>query len=281
MRQWQRIGALTALVLAFPVTAVAQGKPTKDQCLDSYERAQASQKDGKLLSARKGYELCSNDACPKLVTKDCKTALAALKTGVPSVKLSAKMSDGGEPSGLSVSIDGNPAPSPGDDGSIELDPGDHVIRFEADGHVVEKQVSLAAGQRGVEVVAEIESKQVEAPPPAPEPQPEKKKVKPIVYALGGVAVLGLGGFVGFGLSGRSKQSDLDACKPNCEKADVDSMRQRYLFADISLGLALVAGGAAAYFYLSDKKKDEPAQDVAWVSSRPLRGGGELSFGTTF
>jgi hypothetical protein len=281
MRQWQRIGVLGAFWLAFPVTAAAQDKPTKDQCLDSYERAQASQKDGKLFSARKDFQLCAHDACPKLVTADCKKAIVALKSGVPSVKLSAKKSGGGEPSGLSVTIDGDPAPAPGDDGSIELNPGDHVVRFESEGQVVEKNVSLREGQRGVEVVAEFESKKAEPPPPEPEPEPQKKRVKPIVYALGGVAVLGLGGFIGFGLSGKSKQSDLDSCKPNCEKSDVDSMRQRYLFADISLGLALAAGGAAAYFYFSGDKKDQPAQDVAWVSSRPLRGGGELSFGTTF
>jgi hypothetical protein len=102
----------------------------------------------------------------------------------------------------------------------------------------------------------------------------------IVWALGGVAVVGLAGFVGFGISGRSQQSDLDDCKPNCSQGDVDDMKRTYLFADIALGVAAIAGGAAAYFYFTDQKKTE-TEGGAFVSVRPAPRGASLAAGLSF
>jgi hypothetical protein len=118
-----------------------------------------------------------------------------------------------------------------------------------------------------------------APPEEPAPA-ESKKTPVVVWVLGGVAVVGLAGFVGFGISGRSQQSDLDDCKPNCSQGDVDDMKRTYLFADIALGVAAVAGGAAAYLYFTDKKRTE-REGGAYVGVGPAPRGASLNAGLRF
>ena len=53
---------------------------------------------------------------------------------------------------------------------------------------------------------------------------------------------------------------MDGCKPYCAPSQADKMRLRYLLADISLGVGVVALGAGGYLYFSAAK--EPAS-AAW------------------
>jgi c-di-GMP-binding flagellar brake protein YcgR len=53
---------------------------------------------------------------------------------------------------------------------------------------------------------------------------------------------------------------MDACKPYCQQSQADKMRLRYLLADISLGVGVVALGAGGYLYFSASK--EPT-GTAW------------------
>jgi hypothetical protein len=91
---------------------------------------------------------------------------------------------------------------------------------------------------------------------------------------GGVAVVALGAFTYFALSGNAIQSDLEACKPNCQNPDdLDRMHARYLMADISLGVALVSVGVGAYVWLK-----EPKAFTAGRAPAPRRLGFRLSPG---
>ncbi len=61
--------------------------------------------------------------------------------------------------------------------------------------------------------------------------------------------MGLGGFVGFGLAGSSKEKSLEnSCAPNCSDSELDPMRRAYRIGDLSLGIgvAALAGTAVAY-----------------------------------
>ncbi|MGE3676211.1 MAG: hypothetical protein AB7K71_41460 [Polyangiaceae bacterium] len=41
----------------------------------------------------------------------------------------------------------------------------------------------------------------------------------------------------FGLSGKAQRSDLESsCKPNCTQSQIDEVDQKFLFADVSLGI---------------------------------------------
>lgn len=277
MSHGQSILRLVGLALALCVSATdarAQA-PSKDQCLDAYERAQISQKEGKLIASRDDYRACAHDKCPKLVQKDCAEAAKAVEANIPSFVPRAR---GASLEELTVSVDGKPLPGAASDGSYELDPGDHVLELRAsDGRTAAKSFTLSAGQRSLEVTGELPAPAPAAPPV--EAPPAKRKIKPSVLVLGGVAALGLAGFVGFGLSGKSKESDLDSCKPNCRASDVDSMRQSYLYADLSLAVGVIAAGAAVYLHVTDKK--QPAQGSAFVAAQPRPRGGELRVGASF
>jgi hypothetical protein len=259
--------------------ARAADAPTKDECFDAHERGQSTRKDGRIREAREHFAICGHDKCPKLVREDCVQRLEDTKDAVPTLLLKAKEASGSYLSDFTVTINGQPAPAPATDGTIAMDTGEYTVRMELpDGRFVERKVTLSEGQK-LEWIGELTAPRVAAPPPEPEPEPERPKTNPLVYVLGGVAVVGLGGFTAFGLMGNSKQSDLDACKPDCARDDVDAMRSNYLIADISLGIALVAGGAAAYIYFSDKKKGQEA--VSYVSASPSPAGGQLTFGGSF
>ena len=90
--------------------------------------------------------------------------------------------------------------------------------------------------------------------------------------FGGVALVGAISFVAFGLAGKSIQS----CSPNCTRSEVDGLRRDYLVADISLVAALLAGGAATYFYLSSRSPTTPATTTGvWLTVRPHAAGATL------
>ncbi len=271
--------AILALGLfALPSAARAADAPTKKECLEAHEQGQIAHKKGDLEAARARFEICSESACPELVSKDCSERLKKIEAEIPSLNVDVR---GPDAENAELSVDGTTAKRR-DDGTLELTPGEHVISAKtADGRSAEEHVTVAAGSHGVTITLELPAP-APKPEPTPAPEPESKGgIKPVVLVLGGVAVVGLAGFTAFGLAGKSKQSELDDCKPNCTRGDVDSMRQKYLFADISLGVALVAGGAAAYLHFSDKKKEKEQPGVAWVSGAPLRRGAAVGLGGRF
>ncbi len=98
-------------------------------------------------------------------------------------------------------------------------------------------------------------------------QPSKPPV--VAYVLAGVGVAALGGFAAFAITGKSAQSAMDGCKPNCTRAQLDKMRLRYLLADISLGVGVVSLGAGGYLYFSASR--EPSGSAWRGGSVGLRG----------
>lgn len=271
----------TLLALLFAATAAsADGKaPTKAECFDAHERAQLAQKERKLLAARQDYALCSHAACPKLVKTECEAELPKVVAALSSVVV--RVTEAGRAaSAAKVTVDGKRVEA--GVSVAELEPGEHVFRAELpDGRSAEKRVALREGERDSSVVLDIGAAPAapDAPPAAPAPAPEpESQTSPAVWVLGGVALVGLGGFVAFGLSGKSQESDLDSCKPDCQRDDVDAMRRSYLFADISLGVALVATGVGAYLYVSGKEKKERG---VFLRTAPAHGGVAASVGTRF
>jgi len=78
------------------------------------------------------------------------------------------------------------------------------------------------------------------PPPAP-----RSRVPS--YVLGGVGAAAAASFAYFAISGHSAFNQLEQCKPNCRRSDVRDVRTKYLLADVSLGVSVVALATAGYF----------------------------------
>jgi hypothetical protein len=85
----------------------------------------------------------------------------------------------------------------------------------------------------------------------PEPAPVGFEPHPVAWVLTATASLATAGFVTLAVVGKTKQDELDECVGHCDIEDVRVMRQLYLGADISLGVAVAAAVALAGYFAVD------------------------------
>jgi hypothetical protein len=167
-----------------------------------------------------------------------------------------------------VTLDGAPY-APGLDGKpIELDPGEHNFRFELAGALpIEKREFLEKGTGTRELHLLFEpaenSQQVVVGDVSSPESTSKTNLRTYAYVAGGVGAAGLIGFAVFGAMGKGKQSDLEkTCSPACTPDEIDSVKSKFLIADISLGVGIVGlGTGVALFLLSQPSKADPARDA--------------------
>lgn len=261
--------ALSLLALSYPLAARAD---RQTQCIEDFERAQRTRKSGKLLQARGEFRACADPSCPSMLRKDCTDALAELGTAIPSVRVKLEDEKGNELGGFSLEIDGARVEVGAE--PIELDPGRHSLVFSSAGKSVEKTVTLRSGDVAVPVIAAF---------PAPEQAPEAPATATssgppaLAYVLGGVALVGAAGFVGFGLAGRSTER----CKGSCSEDEIDTLHRQYLLADVSLGVALISGGVAGWLFLGSRGGTESTRTRPWVGLAPSRSGAVVGGGLMF
>jgi hypothetical protein len=107
-------------------------------------------------------------------------------------------------------------------------------------------------------------------------------VSPLAIALAGVGVLGAAGFAYFGITAKSDLDNLrQTCAPNCAKSDLDAVKQKAAIADISLGVGVVALGAAAWVFFANGGTSPAPTPAAVLDVRPTPGGAVASFGRRF
>jgi hypothetical protein len=275
--------ALAALALCVCVAPSALAG--KKECAAAYVEAQKLKKSGSLKQARTQLTICGADECMTAVKKDCIQWLDEVNSSLPTVVIAAKGPDGKETFDVKVTIDGEVAAEKLDVKAIELDPGTHKFVFEYEGKdPIEQEVIVREGQKNKTIEVSFASDAPAAPAPLPagdDPLPDDgdapkdtggKKIPVISWVLGGVGVVALAGAGYFWLAGESEKSDLDSCKPNCPKSDVDSVKQKRLIGDIALGVGVVSIGAAVYFAVSQKPKRAPPADAARFDVQMRPGG---------
>lgn len=174
------------------------------------------------------------------------------------------------PAGAKIFVDppasgaaGAPAPVPEaatTPTDLELKPGKHTIRVQAEGYTpVDKEIEAAYGSKQdvrVElskneppppppppVIAETPSQQP-TPPPPPPPEPRSKVP---AYVTGAVAIVATGVGIGFGIKALSQSSDFDK-NPTTKKAD--DGENNALVADMMFGIAITFGVTSAVLFLS-------------------------------
>lgn len=217
------------------------------KCSASYEAGQEQRRKGELVRARANLLVCVSGVCPAALSKDCVGWLREVEALLPSVLIEVRDVGGALVPDARVTIDDAPA-QPGT--STALDPGSHRLRAEADGRSPATQtIDVAAGEKDRRVVVVLPA--LAAPPPPP-PGPVLRTSRPVPVAswvLGGVSVVGLGGFGYFAASGASEAKHLrETCAPRCTDEQVDVVQRRFLIGDVSLGVSIVALGAAVWLY---------------------------------
>jgi hypothetical protein len=259
-RKGALLGGVALLAASLDARAGDQ-KPSKLACATAFETAQDLIEQGKLLRAREELAVCQHKACPGVVKKECTKAAARVSEAIPTLGVAVRDESGADVPAASVELDGAPLGAAPDGKAREVDPGSHTLRVSAPGFVaVERKITMVEGERARTVSVELAR---EKPPPREKPS-SGLEVPTAAWLLGGVGVLGLGGFALFGLDGRARQSDLERCKPSCAEEDIDAVQRRYLFADISLGVGVVALGAAAYL-VATSEPAPPASETARAS----------------
>jgi len=222
-------------------------------CVAAHEQAQTLRTQKKLHAAREKFVACAKSDCPVVLRKECTEQMEQLESSAPTVALEAIDDKGmGDPQ-VKVTIDGLVVADKLTGGALPVEPGEHVFRFEraSDGKAIEQRVLVVEGEKNKKIVADYQAllPKPETPPATPQPGPEKK-VPVLAYVAGGVAVLGLGSFAFFSISGRSEESDAaKRCEPRCTDSDLSPIKRDYLIGDISLGVAIVAAAAAVVLAL--------------------------------
>lgn len=267
---------LASLSLALP--ALGATAEDKRVCIAASEKAQQLRADSKLTASREQLLSCARDACPSVIRKDCARWLAEVDEALPTIVLGAKDAEGHDVTDVRVTMDKQLFAEKLEGKSQSLDPGSHELKFERAGEApIIETVLVREGEknRTVSVVFGLDKKAPAAATPR-----LVKVVSPAAWVFGGMGAATLISFAYFGLSARSRASDLRAtCAPACPDDDVSSVRTKLLVADVSLAVSLVSFGVATYLFLTPTSA--PEAPATTVSFSPLPGGGSLQLAGRF
>jgi hypothetical protein len=268
----RRIAILAGLLACAP-PVIARASERAERCVAESDRGQEQRDRGALVEARASFRACAADECPAMLRKDCAAWLEQVDQSIPTMVLAAKDARGNDLLGARAFVDGASHQEEYESGrAIALDPGPHVVRFEHPPDApIELTVVLRMGERNREVIG-----QLAAPPPPPPPPPSprsapplavaalppprrepRRHVSPWAFVTGGVAIAAVGSFAYFGATGLDEKSTLrTTCAPRCTDDQVAPLRARYVAADVSLGIAVLALGATTWLLL------HPTTDVS-------------------
>ena len=275
---------MRAAFVLLPIVLLTSGAALgdeKQQCVDAYKQAQMLRKSGDYVTAREQLLICSKESCPSIVKQDCVPWLGEITRGIASIVVEATDASGKALSTAKVSVDGKVVATTLDGRPIDVSPGTRSIRIEAEGApAVERSVALKEGEKSHAIKVELD---VVAAKPGSGTEPVLPSSRPVpvgAIVVGIVGIVGVGAFATLGLLGNAKKSDLDTCKPNCNPADVDSVRTQFIAADV----ALAVGGAAlvsAVVWILLRPEVKETEPTTSVGAALLPGGSFLSFTRRF
>jgi hypothetical protein len=262
------LALLAMLASASTGAGTAEAAPSATKaCIAAHEEALLLRAQKKPHAAREKFVACARTECPAVLRQECADQIAQITKDAPTVVLEAKDDAGHDDAAVKVTMDGAPVAARLTGAAVDVEPGEHVFRFErADGKSIEQRVLVALGEKNRKVVADYASiapKPVDREAPSPPREREARQgLSPLVYVAGGVAVVALGSFTFFALHGKSTEKDLaSSCAPRCTPGDVDPVQRDYLVADVSLGVAAIATAAAILFALPSLGASSPVQSA--------------------
>lgn len=245
-------GGMVALG-AFSVASPLRAAPTtKLACAAAHAEAQRLRGVGDLRGARERLLLCSRDPCPKVVQDECIPWLADVERAMPGLVLQARTADGRDVPDVRVLVDGQPIAERLDGRAVDLNPGEHALRFEpARGPVIEQRIVIAEGEKNRIFRVTVEDAPAEAELVGPPPAREGGSSVPVATLVGGsIGIVALGGFVFFASTGLSAEHELRDCTPSCSASRVDAVEHRYVAADILLGVSVLSFAIATYAFVT-------------------------------
>jgi hypothetical protein len=272
--------------------AMAKAEEQPSTCAQAYESAQEEKATGRLRAAIEHLKTCIDPGCAQFIREDCVRWMDQAESALPTVVFSVR-EDGEDLTDVEIQCDHKPLTGTLDGKALPVDPGLHDFSFTVRGLApTSRQVLIREGERNRIVNVEFSKPSVAPPSPSagattmlPGETDLRPKTGALPYAFAGVGALGVVGFTAFALLGNSQQGELErTCSPFCQSSQVDSVKTKYLLADLSLGVGLVSLAVATYIFV--KNHDANATSAAPETSvtfipRSSGAGGVLQLSTSY
>lgn len=224
---WSSLLAVGVVAATAPALAEepAGAEAAKAACASGFEQSQLLRREGKLRAARAELLKCAQDACHRVLREQCGVWLGEVERATPSIIVQATL-DGEDHTQVRVELDGSLLTESTVGMSYDADPGVHKVRFTTEGlPSVEKTVVLREGEKLRAILVAFENpKPAAAAPVVVAPPPPA----PVVVA--------------------------PPPRPVERERPVPALT--YAFA----GLAVVGGGAFAYFGLTGNSRLKELED---------------------
>ena len=170
-----------------------------------------------------------------------------------------------------VTLDGQSLVDRIDGRAVAVDAGVHTFKFETKGaSPISRRVVIHEAEQNRRL-------QVTFPTGKKAPPPKKldtgKRTPVAVYVLGGVGLVGLGGFTYMAVKFDNQVSNLDKCKGHCPQSSVDAASRTRTLSFIPLGIGVASLGVAAYLYFSPPDAEGGGREQAGCFDvQPVPGG---------
>jgi len=274
---------LTCGALLVPISAYAAA-PTKEECIAANDGAQDLRRAGKLHDSREKLVLCVSQSCPGPVRDDCNERLAEVDKAMPTIVVAATDHDGNDMSAVRVLEDARVLVNRLDGSAVAVDPGEHVLRFEAVGYVpVTRKIVLREAEKERHIAVTFAAASSSAGPPRGSVPKETggdasgEDTTPSrwpAYVAFGVGGAGLVAGVAFVVAAVNQQSTLQRDCGGLTEAQCHAYvpgEQSNLTADnvamgISFGVAALAAGLGTYLLLSAPSSSAQARPW-WLAPR--------------
>jgi hypothetical protein len=264
--------AAALLIASRPARATDDDKRV---CLSTYVDAQAARQDGRLRGSLHALEQCGRQVCPVVIRNDCVRWQREVKDAMPTVVLMARGPDGADRPDARVWLDGQLLGGRLDGRPVDVDPGEHLFRFEVPGAgALELRVVMREGEKDRPITAAFPRTPAETAPPGG--AAGQARARPFPTSVGVSAGIGAASLVvalvyaGLGWFGSPGWLSSQSCRPRCAPGDVDAIKQHFVVADVAGAVAFVSFGTATYLYLA--RPDGVATSSASGAPAPLGAG---------
>ncbi len=262
-RSW----AVAALIAGSGFIApAARADGATERCVAAHAEAQRLRIAGRWIDARSQLLICAQAECPNLVASDCGMWLPEVESSLSSLVFAVAGAGGRDLVDVRVFANDRLMTERTDGRALTLDPGRYVFRFEADGYApLDLDVSIRQSEKNR--ILRVELQQAASTTTQPEHEAaastdESGGIPVASYVLGGTALVALGAFTYFAVSGKNRLDELTAsCGPDdCTERQVQGGKSQYIAADIALGVGVASAVAAVVVYFAAGGADPVAPE---------------------
>jgi hypothetical protein len=289
------LAMIGAVALAAPTAHADEAKSRRtdgawEECARQAERGQRLRDAGKLLAAKPLLLECSESVCPAIIRVACERWEEDVVSETPSVIVRARDASGTSVSDVTVRVDGERVAERLDGQPISIDPGSHRFEFSHAGSpLLSDEVVIAVGERDHALPIRFASDAETPVPLAPlvadggAGRTHRKPLNYPAWTFVGVSLTAVGIFAYLGATGLTEAHSHDVtCGSQCPPSSFNDASSRFLWADVSLGIAAAAAGAAVWFFVMGRDGDaKAATRVGEWTVAPGPHGAAVQWGKTF